>query len=211
MARESWYPAALAGLVSGVLSYSWQGGFDNNFIPFYVFAIIPACEALAWAWRAAPAPWSLAGSLALMAQFFVLVYNPVKQVPTEEEIADGGRLVELLASTPGAVLIPEHPWYAVLAGKEPSYHSMALVDLRHEQRGMWPQDLRDRLQSHYYDLVVTSWDPRKPSLGSYPPELLKYYRKAKVLRFRGRAMGSYVGTWARPSFVFAPRKPPQGL
>ncbi len=205
VARKTWHLATVAGMVSGVLSYSWQGGFDNNFIPFYVFAIVPACRALAWAWKKAPAPWALAASTALLAQFFILIYDPVKQVPTAEEIADGQQLVDLLASSPGAVLVPEHPWYAVLAGKQPSYHSMALEDLRHEQKGVWPQDLRDRLRSHYYDMVVICWDPKRRSLGNYPPELRTFYRKDQVLRFRGRAMGSYVGTWARPTLVYRPR------
>jgi len=205
LAGECWYLATAAGMVSGVLSYSWQGGFDNNFLPFYVFAIIPACQGLAWAWRRAPVPWSLVGSGALLVQLFILLYNPVRQVPSREEVEEGGRLIELLAGSAGPVLIPEHPWYAVLAGKRPSYHSMALEDLRHKQKGMWPEDLRARLRDGYYSTVVISWDPARRSLGNYPPELRKYYQRVSTLRFRGRAMGSYVGTWARPTFVYRPR------
>ncbi len=206
VAGACWYLATAAGLVSGVLSYSWQGGFDNNFLPFYLFGIIPASGALAWAWNRGGARWSFVASWALLAQFFMLAYNPVAQVPTDEEVADGERLISLLAGSAGPVLIPEHPWYAVLAGKEPSYHSMALEDLRHKQKGMWPEDLRERLREGYYDLVVISWDPKRRSLGNYPPELRRYYERDQVLRFKGRAMGSYVGTWARPSLVYRPRQ-----
>jgi len=203
--HQPWHLAWLLAMLNALLTWCRPGGFTNNFIPFYILLIIPATAALAAADRSGR-PWlSMAAWIGLLAQFTTLGYIPADQIPDSQDRRAGASLLSLIHGLDGPVLIPEHPWYGVLAGKPVSYQSFALVDLQfHEGRGTWPEDLRDRLKNHHYSGVITAWTGLHASLGQYPPELEEFYYRAKEFRFPGQALGSRTGTPAVPRYLYLP-------
>src|SRR5262249_59038688 len=56
-------------------------------------------------------------------------WPPRPPPPAPEARAAGERLIARLAAGPGAVFIPSHPFYAVLAGKAPHVHRMGILDV----------------------------------------------------------------------------------
>jgi hypothetical protein len=204
--RETWALAALLGIAATLAAWARPGGASNNLLTTYLFAIPPALRELrCWSRRARPsfrtAPLSL-----LAAQFAVLLYDPRAQIPTSAEVQQARAFIDRLSSIAGPVLVPEHPWYAILAGKEPSYHSCALWELQRTLgQDRWPDDLRARLAAGYYRAVFTAWSTDAPDLGSYPPELATRYRVTDRLTFQGRELDALSGKrGTRPSLAYAP-------
>ena len=56
-------------------------------------------------------------------------WNPRVWIPTELDVAAGDKLIARLSAIEGDVWMPEHPWYAHLAGKQPRVHRMGVKDV----------------------------------------------------------------------------------
>jgi hypothetical protein len=206
---DTWTLASAIGALATVVAWARPGGAPNNLETTYVFAIVPAFVALHAVAQGAPS-WSVpAAFAAIAAQLALLAYDPRDQIPTRAATTEGRAFIDRLGQIPGPVLVPEHPWYAVLAGKEPSYHSCALWELRKTiGQDRWPADLRERLASHYYAAVVTAWTTAAPDLGSYPPELASSYRVIDSVTFVVRgALDTTTGKPdTRPLLIHVPRR-----
>jgi len=199
--QQTWALAAIVGIVATVVPYARPGGFANNLMTTYVFAIIPAFVELHRAEQTfAPGVKALLWG-ALGAQLVLLGYDPSSQIPKPEDYAAGEELVAMLRATPGPVLVPDRPWIAVLAGKQPGYHSSAFWEMSYQDRDdLIPTDLRQRLASGYYELIVEGVDPARAQLARrwFAPELATYYRCDRQLRLPGRALSPFTGTDTTP-------------
>jgi len=112
----------------------------------------------------------------LLAQFLILLYNPIKAVPSGRDWRAGVELVAALRSVPGDVFLPQFPRYLALAGKSRVAHETAVCDLR----TLRPDVLRAidvELQDGRYAAAVPAPDdentvlsPCRPHIGSreYP-------------------------------------------
>ena len=129
--RQTWILAMLLGSASTIAAWARRGGWSNNFMTTYFFAIVPAFVGMRRLEASSPdrpiTQWFGPASLAM--QLAWLGYNPLSQIPTSADYAAGRTLVATLRATPGPVLVPEHPWLAVLAGMEPSYQANAYWEL----------------------------------------------------------------------------------
>jgi hypothetical protein len=203
---ETWALAPLLGFVATFLAWARPGGFANNLLPAYVFAIVPAyVELHRLAPRLRPHVQSaLWGGLAV--QFALLGYDPRTQIPGPADYAAGEELVARLRAAPGPVLVPERPWLAVLAGKKPSYHSSAFWEMSFQERpDLIPEDLRRHLASGDYGLVIVGSDPAKirDSRRWFPPELARAYVCEERLHLPGRALVPFTSSDNTPRVVCA--------
>ncbi|MEO6954208.1 MAG: hypothetical protein ABI321_20560 [Polyangia bacterium] len=94
-------------------------------------------------------------------------------LPTAADRAAGDALVKKLASTPGEVLVPYHPFYAQLAGKRSYLHRMGVMDVERAGLGV-PRGLVEAIREQRFSLIVM--DER--FLPFQWPGLFQHYRAA---------------------------------
>ncbi len=208
---DTWRLAAFVGIAVTLAAWARPGGASNNFLTTYLFAIPPALRELHRRSTIDSSARALPFAL-LAAQFLALAYDPREIVPTSAQVSAGRAFIARLERVPGPVLVPEHPWYAVLAGKEPSYHSNALWELRRtigEDR--WPADLRARIATGQYAAIFTAFSVEDPDLGSYPPELAASYRIVDRMAPDAAPAGAFSGkrgTSPRFAYLYGGAPPP---
>ncbi len=145
--------AAAAGLLAaGWSSRLHSGGFDNVLMPAYAALALLAGLTLALVRgagteigvrRARVVATLLA--LFLVAQIALLRYPLSAQLPTATDARAGEHLIAKLRSLPGGVLVPDHPYYATLAGKGTSAQQAGLGDLLRSGGGRGQRALRASL------------------------------------------------------------------
>src|SRR5579859_7486615 len=162
---QPWLVCILMGVAISGLGRVRVGGNLNNRMPAYaLLCLAPALLARSVRGQAEPwdtpdspvarwSPWVLTG--AIVAQFGLGVYNPLRYMPTRQMRQAGDSLVARIAAAPGPVLVMMHPYYALLAGKEPSTQIATLWYVR--DRGVLPvpADMEQRIETHYYAAIIT--------------------------------------------------------
>jgi len=147
------------------------------------------------------APWVLAG--AILAQFGLGVYNPLRYMPTARMSSAGDSLVARIAAVPGPVLVMMHPYYALLAGKETSTQIATLWYVRDRGEEPVPPDMEARIETHYYAAIITD-----QSDFEFEPDLHgllnSYYVQAAALG-PADAPPTLVGVVVVPELVYRPR------
>lgn len=210
-ATRFFYIMVLAGMVaaawSGRLHY---GGYDNALLPAYAGL---AMLSLLGAWalvRQVATPLSrrvgttAAVFLSCIAQFGLLWYNPVVQIPSREDVRAGKELVATLAGLPGDVFIPQHGYLSELAGKRSFVHQMALCDVMSAEPGQTGEHLvqeivqairRQRFGAIILDGPFTLQDT-----------LLAYYVPQSGVFDSEDVFWTRTGMKIRPQGVFVPRR-----
>lgn len=87
--------------------------------------------------------------LLILLQFVLGVYNPFRYIPTAAMRASGDHFIQRIAAINGNVLVMMHPYYALLAGKEPATQIATLWYVRERGALPLPDDFARRLESHY--------------------------------------------------------------
>jgi hypothetical protein len=210
---STWTLAALAGAVPAILLLLRPGGSWNNLLTLCVFLAIDATIGFAELARSTSRLASRAHLFAV-GQLLLLLYDPRKAFPTADDRRQADEVVAVLREAKGPVLVPDRPFFAVLAGKEPSYQTQALVDLRYvigPDGG--PHDLEERLASGYYALVVTLGTAEKLPSGWYPRELARHYRFERTLDPPGAPESALLSTGlmtcmedSRPRALYVPNR-----
>ncbi|HEY2953651.1 MAG TPA: glycosyltransferase family 39 protein [Candidatus Eisenbacteria bacterium] len=140
---------------AGLLASGWhlslyRGGYDNVLLPAFLAAALAG--GLGWGWIAsAPRPPSrvpprLLATLALVVQLALLVWDPLAQIPSPDDRAEGATLVRTLENLPGRVFIPSHNYLAQRAGKGSSASLMPLMDVLKGGDGPLERGLRRALE-----------------------------------------------------------------
>ena len=214
---QPWFLFTAAAVAVAVLGRSSVGGNLNHLMPAY--ALLCLAPALLWAeaalWpqrRQRLVAWLLGTALVL--QLGLTLFNPVRSLtgatlplrltPTAAMRQAGDRLIARLAAVEGDVLIPQHPFYALLAGKMPSVQISALWHARHRGRDPLPADLADRLQSHAYALIVSDDSDYFETDPGWMALLTTYYRPAGTLDST-EAPPTLSGVLVRPRTIYVPR------
>lgn len=152
-------------LLAGGLGASWlsrlhEGGWDNVLLPAYGAMSVGlglALQTFLSALSMHPALPAAVLSLCLV-QFLLLRYSPVRCIPTEADRRAGRSLVAHLRELDGPVFVPSHGWLATMAGKRPSIHLSAFLDIVRvetgEARRRLIQDLQDALGKKRYAAIV---------------------------------------------------------
>ncbi len=210
---QPWLWCLLMAVAISGLGRVRVGGNLNNRMPAYaLLCLAPALLVKAlrgqpqpWATPASAvarwAPWLLAGALLL--QFGLGMYNPLRYMPTRAMRQAGDDLVARIAAEPGPVLVMMHPYYALLAGKEPSTQIATLWYVR--DRGVLPvpADFEARIETHYYSAIITDQSDFEvePAVHGL---LTSYYVQAFAFE-PGQAPATMVGVVVRPELIYRPR------
>jgi hypothetical protein len=126
-----WCGMLATGGAGGLMAYLVPAGYLNNLIPLCLLAApvaaLLAIDALRSTGRAAwaqPAVWGLA-----VAWLGGARYDPEAFVPPAGQWAAARALTEEIRALPGGVLVPNHPFQVVRAGKDtPQFHTMTYWD-----------------------------------------------------------------------------------
>lgn len=220
---------AAAVLISGAGRAS-VGGNQNNLMPAYaLLCLAPAILMREWSIsrrtedeshtaddpiRHAPLPSRLPSNVdhwhvgliaaAIVIQFAIGHYNPLRQFPRPDLRQSGDRLIERIASFDGEVLVMMHPYYAWLAGKQPSAQIATMWHTRERGQLPLPADFARRIQNRHYAAIISDETlfETDPALA----ELLNanYVRGAELTEFDAPPV--LTGMFARPQVVYVPRR-----
>ncbi len=141
---------------------------------------------------------------AIVIQFAIGHYNPLRQFPGPDLRQSGDRLIERLASFDGEVLVMMHPYYALLAGKQPSAQIATMWHARERGQLPLPADFAQRIQDRHYAAIVSD-----ETLFETDPALIElletyYARSEKLTEFDAPQV--LTGMFAQPKVVYVPRR-----
>jgi len=218
---------ALLGIFAAAMVATIRGagppwGYANAFIPAMFFggvllalaaarmqarhpALAPALLALSVAAAPGGLVWAADGLWPRAGFALPVGYDPRALVPTAADRREGDALVARLRSSPGAVFVPFHPFYALRAGKAPSLHAQNLADINAIPDLGTPRELIEAIRARAFSLVVLDVEAEGPAaeaeaMGQFP-------RLAGNYEIAGRIEGPRVITGApvRPRLLLVPK------
>jgi hypothetical protein len=208
---EPWDWFISAALFISIAGRASVGGNRNNLMPAYTFlCIAPALaarEARRWRDR-----WQVLATnglfLLIIIQFgltSLVPKYPVGFIPTSAMKSAGDRFTQHIASLKGPVLIMMHPYYAWLAGKEPSVDIQMLWHARLRGKKPLPADLVNRIQNHFYSAIISdeSTFETQPDIHNL---LIAYYVQTEILN-SSEVPITITGVIVRPKLLYRPRVP----
>jgi 4-amino-4-deoxy-L-arabinose transferase-like glycosyltransferase len=140
----------------GMIASAWSGrlhdgGWPNVLIPAFAGFAVLFGLGLGEAFRASDVPRVRAVAIAAAGlQLAALLYNPKHVLPKKNDAQLGWELIARLKAVKGDVFVPNHSWYARMAGKSTHAHRMAIDDVfRGDPYGAGPQlamDIKEALQ-----------------------------------------------------------------
>jgi len=182
------------------------GGYENNLIPLYaVLSILLGLAAARWAERSRGAKTIVYA--ACLGQLLLLLYNPARCIPTENDRLDGQRLIRQMAAFPGEILLFSHGYLPTLAGKHSTASSIAISDLlcggETRAQAQMLSDFRNALQNHRYSAIILDDDD---PLGWKEIALSRYYSKTGPMMDSSRVFWPVSGYPTRPEWIYQPRE-----
>jgi hypothetical protein len=214
LSRQPWLIGiGLAILISG-LGRMRVGGNLNNLMPAYTLLCLapailvqilapqfPFIEHTNTMSRIRYRDWLI--SVLILLQFILCRYSPPRYIPSRAMRESGDQLIQRIASFPGRVFVMMHPYYTVLAGKEPSTQIATLWYVRHRGELPLPDDFVNRIESHYYSAIISdeSFFETQPDLHEL---ITTYYMKAETLNLSS-APPTNTGVVVRPKVIYLPK------
>jgi hypothetical protein len=131
-------------------------------------------------------------------------YDPRPWIPTAQDRALGDAIIARLRAAPGDVLIPFHPFYAYLAGKQPFLHRMGVMDIYRAQLGP-PRGLVEAIDQRRFSLAI--FDDKIDGTWYFWPDFLSRYRIAEQIR----GPRCVAGAQTSPRYVLTPLAAPGEL
>jgi hypothetical protein len=214
---QPWFIGIGIAIVISGLGRIRVGGNLNDLMPAYTLLslapaiLIPRDEAGStlkgstgqgiWLrWR----EWLIVGLI--LGQFALGKYSPLPYIlPTPAMRESGDRLIQRIASFNGPVFVMMHPYYNLLAGKQPSTQIATLWYVRY--RGALPltDDIVSRIRNKYYSAIISdeSFFETQPDLHAL---ITSYYFPAETLGI-SQAPFTNTGVVVRPSIVYLPDQP----
>ncbi|HJQ13183.1 MAG TPA: glycosyltransferase family 39 protein, partial [Anaerolineales bacterium] len=159
--EQPWLFAIGMALIISSLGRMRVGGNLNNRMPAYaLLCIAPAI----WMQmspdnrirKESAIPWRnwVAISLILL-QFWLGRYDPKRFIPTSSMRKSGDDLIQQIGSLSGPIFVMMHPYYTLMAGKEPSSQMATIWYVRHRGELPLPNDFVRRIQNHYYSAIIS--------------------------------------------------------
>ncbi len=205
----------LAVLISALGRYR-VGGNVNDLMPGYTFLCLAPAIFAKLTFPAAAGPenrpeesfmqersWALAAFILI--QFYIGRYSPESHVPDLATRLSGDHLIQQIASVPGPVLVMMHPYYSILAGKEPSTQIATLWYVRHRGELPIPDDFIDRIKNHYYSEIISdeSFFETQTDLHTL---ITTYYHQAQTLD-PNLSPPTDTGVVVQPRVIYLPSQP----
>jgi hypothetical protein len=200
---------ALGTFAASMFSRVHSGGYVNVLMPAHAALAILFGLAVAFLAGHSPRqrrPWLPFAIYALcLVQFAMLRYDVRAQIPSEQDRLAGERVVEIIRSFEGEVLVPAHGYMPALAGKASSSQWMAIKDIRRGNAGPLAKRL-DReiraavLSQRYAAIIVDARD-------WFPEELESAYQLREELFDDLATFRPRTGANMRPERLYVPRQP----
>jgi len=187
-------------LVITLLSRLRLGGYDNVLLPLALGGATSFAALLAR--DGGRKPWL---SLAALAQFGLLAYNPIAQLPTRADRENGDAIVDYLRAIDGTVFLPQQALLAWQAGKG-TYHSheTTFFDLASSTPdGSVHRLMEEALAEQRWDVIVlaqTRW---------FPHILPRWYRQIDPPFPVNEHFIPVTGAPSRPRYVYVKRTDPE--
>jgi hypothetical protein len=192
----------------GISLKAWT--YDNGFMPACLGLAILAGLGFGELRRAGENPaaqtaglWfsSLISALLLIGQFWLLAYNPLAQLPTDQTRREAQAFVDRVRALPGEVWIFNHGYFSSLAGKQSYLHSSPLSDIINAAdlppRNAWRVDqTRQMFQDAMQDQQVPWIIGNDPS----PKMWMPYYLVVEDLPYEFYPL---TGGYTRPRILLA--------
>jgi hypothetical protein len=141
----------------------------------------------------------------IILQFAALAYNPLKFLPSRADYRAGQALAGSIARTEGKVFIPFHPYLALYAGKQPSFHRMVYweIDRGRNQalRSKLNGELYRAIREHEYSLIILDDNWLRPRVAT------SYQLEGRVFINR-RVFQPRSGLKKRPEYIYRPKENP---
>jgi len=202
-----WLCLVLVGVAVSAIGFATQWASYNAYIPGLVFPSIFAAAAganLARRWTAGWKGWisvtlgfAVAGGLVW--QLVGGLHRPSGHLPGGEDRDRGAQLIELLRRTEGPVMMPYHPYYPLLAGKQPTYPQMGINDVTRAGHG-FPLDILTRVSRRHYGAIILDNPPR----GRYD-FIFGEYKLGRYFDY-GEVPHTVTGYAVRPTYLFVPKR-----
>ncbi len=197
--QSHWLVAIVAAFIVSGVGRSSVGGNVNNLMPVYAFLCLSPMI-LFKTQRVSATLWVL-----IVIQFILGAYNPLRYIPTQAMRESGDRLVKRIAATNGEVLVMMHPYYAMLAGKQPSAQIAALWYGRARGTTPLPDDFVKRIQNHYYSTIISDESLFEIEDAELQNLLSAYYVKTMTLD-ENESPPAPVGMLVQPKTIYMPKK-----
>ncbi|HEX5062899.1 MAG TPA: hypothetical protein VFV99_26175 [Kofleriaceae bacterium] len=215
-----WTSAFVVSTIVGAIGWGTEFAHFNAYMPAFLHgalaagAAVPAlaaCAGILWGARqhSQLVVHGAAGLAALLLAVTCLhwTWQPKRFKPTDADVAAGDRLIKRIKALDGEVWMPSHPWYLVLAGKQPHVHRMGVKDVTTRQNRRIV-GLDDALEKHRFSSIV--FDNRDLFLEL--PRIRQFYRPALKLPADERPR-LFTGAMIVPDSIWVPAlevKPPAG-
>jgi 4-amino-4-deoxy-L-arabinose transferase-like glycosyltransferase len=143
-------------------------------------------------------------------QFVVgdIIYNPMKQIPTKNDLYAGFELTKKLAQIEGEVFSPFHGYLPALAGKKSYANMMGLRDVI-TTSSREHQKVKDKIideikqamrEKKFGAIIIDSFEPW------YPPDMEKYYVKKERIFEDESVFFPVTSMRTRPEFIYVPKR-----
>jgi len=189
----------------GMLGWATQWAHFNAYMPAMttgaiaagaaVVAIVGCASQLFARPRWLPQAIGMAVAVTMSASLMHHWWKPKEFIPTDKDRKEGAAFIAELRKQPGPILVPFHPWYAKLAGKELFVHRMGVADVSYRHKGKpskWKvRGIREKFRSHFFKAVYS--DNRQLGVG-FPNIKVWYHLDILPLNMRPR---TYTGAGRR--------------
>ncbi len=211
MLLEPWNWFIGAALFISIAGRASVGGNRNNLMPAYTFlCIAPALAARETRlWQDSWQVPARSGLFVLILVQFILTSlipkYPFGFIPTSSMKSAGDRLIQHIASVEGPILVLMHPYYALLAGKQPSVDIQMLWHARLRGEEPLPEDFVTRIRRHYYFEIISdeSFFETQPDLDKL---ISTYYTRTETLT-TSQAPPTITGVVVRQKVIYLPKGP----
>jgi Glycosyltransferase family 87 len=205
--RRFYVPVVVALVLASYTARLHTGGYDNVLLPAYAGIAVAfgiGCHVLTHSPERLRCLARLV-FVAAIAQFALLAYNPLAQIPGSADVRAGDRFVADLRQLPGPVYLPGSGWLLERLGQSPTAHAGAVGDiLRGHAQGSnlrFVRDLRHLVAEHKFGAIVVE-SPRQYSY--LPRNIARYYCIAGRIP-RHDFPRPLTGTQVVPATVWMPR------
>jgi len=131
------YLLAAAGMLGGAwLIRSHSGSYSNALFPAYAYMSIlfgiglhAVLEFVQASFGEKKRHMEICLYLCCIMQFVRLIYSPLDQVPTQQDLEAGRKFIKTLASIEGEIVVLYHGYLPTLAGKSTHAHAIAVDDV----------------------------------------------------------------------------------
>ncbi len=207
---QEYYSTLLLGM--GIIGVAWLtrvniGGYKNVLMPAFAF--------LAWQFGLglSQAQCDFAGRPArlrflygaCLLQFALLMFHPMKLIPTTADREAGEYFVQLLKKYPGEVVMTNHPYLLERAGKPTCAHTAGMDDVMRGDPERYKSEIRPAMRgklerSEYAAAILErEWN--------FERDVKKLYRLDRQVFDDPKVFWPMTGWRTRPEFIYIPKNP----